>query len=213
MDIRLPLPAALRHRVETEEHFWAQVVSLLVSPPLVWAIWVYAITFATAANRSSALVFASLFVFSICAAPILFVAYMVRIGKIGDLHMPHSRERFIPYSLAIVAGVLSEVIFIHFEAEPILILVTLVSIVELSLMLVGTIFNHISLHAMAMASIISATTIMFGLSRGLAFLPVLLLVILARLVLKRHTPVQIVAGTLIGLLTPLAVLAILDLAL
>ena len=207
MDIRLPLPAALRQRVPREEYLWAHAISLIVSPPLVWAIWVYAVTLPEAENFAAALLFSSLFAFSICAAPMLFIGYKVRKGKISDMHMRLSRERYIPYSIAIGLGTLSEIIFIRFDADPVLILVMLVSIVELTLMLLGTFLNHISLHAMAMSSIISATALMFGFKQGLYFLPLLLLVISARLVLKRHTPVQIMAGTLIGALTPLGVVA------
>ena len=163
----------------------------------------------SAENLSTALLFASLFALSICIAPMLFVAYMVRIGKIGDMHMRESSERFIPYLIAIVLGVISESIFLRLDADPIFLMVTLVSIVELTLILLGTFFIHISLHAMAMSSIVSATVIMFGFSQSLVFVPVLLLVVLARLVLKRHTAAQVLIGVLIGVLTPLAVVALL----
>ena len=213
MDIRLPLPAALRHRVQAEEKLWAYVVSLIFSPPLVWAVWVYAVVLAGNANRADDLLFASLFVLSICVAPMLFVAYKVRGGKISDMHMRISRERYIPYSIAIIAGLFSELIMLRFSAQPILRLVTLVSIVELTIILVATFFIHASLHAMAMSSIISATTLMFGFGQSLLFVPLLMLVVLARLVLKRHTALQILVGVLIGVLTPLAVVAALGLML
>ena len=207
MDIRLPLPAALRHRVESQEYLWAYLSSLLLSPPVVWAIWVYAIAWTSNADPRPDLQFASLFAFAVCAAPILFVTCMVRTGRISDLNMRESRERYIPYSIAIIGGLCCIVVFSQVGADPVLYVVTLVTIVELALMLVGTLFIHISFHAAGMASIISATTLMFGFKHGLVFLPVLLLVVLARLVLGRHTPAQIMLGTLIGALTPLAVVA------
>lgn len=213
MDTRLPLPATLRHRLETEEAFWAHAVSLIFSPPLVWAVWVYALTLTASAGDAKALLFASLFVLAICVAPMLFVAYKVRCGKISDMHMPLSRERYIPYAIAIIAGLGAALVMARFNAEPVLQLVTLVSIVELSIILAGTFFVHISLHAMGMSSIISATAVIYGLRQGLLFLPLLLLVIVARLVLRRHTASQILLGVLIGVLTPLAVVAILGSAL
>ena len=209
MDIRLPLPAALRHRVRPEGKLWAHFVSLIVSPPVVWTVWVYSVSLPSAANRGTALLHASLFALSICILPMLFVAYMVRIGKIGDLHMRQSRERFIPYTIAIVLGSISGFIFLRLEADPIYWIVTLVSIVELTIILFGTFFVHISLHAMAMASIVSATALMYGFVQSLVFVPLLLLVALARLVLKRHTSLQVLIGVLIGLLAPLGVVALL----
>ena len=207
MDIRLPLPAALRHRVQSNENLWAHAASLIFSPPVVWTVWVYYVSLSRTSNRSSTVIFASLFVISICVAPMVFIAYKVRNGKISDMHMRESSERYIPYSIAIIAGIITEFVLLHFAADPILLLVTLVSIVELTIMLVATFFIHVSLHAMAMSSIISATTLMFGLSQSLVLLPLLLLVVLARLVLKRHTAVQILIGALIGVFAPLAVVA------
>ena len=96
MDLRLPLPAALRQRVETEEHLWAYFASLLLSPPVIWAVWVFAIAWTSGAERQSSLPFAALFAFAVCAAPILFVSFMVRIGRISDLNMRESRERYVP---------------------------------------------------------------------------------------------------------------------
>ena len=212
MDIRVPIPAVVRRHAETNDKLWAHIVSLFISPPIVWGIWVFWIALSVTPSRIAALLYASIFTLMICILPILFVACMVKLGKIGDLHMRESRERYIPYLLAIIAGIVTEIVFLQFGAHPILVIITLVSIVELTLMLLGTFFNHISLHAMAMTSMISATAILFGFSQSLIFIPVLLAVVLARLVLNRHTPVQIIAGILIGALTPFAVIAALALA-
>ena len=208
MDTRLPLPAALRHRVESEEHLWAYLASLLLSPPVVWAAWVFAIAMTSTADlRRADLGFAALFAIAVCGAPIFFVTFMVRNGRISDVNMRESRDRYIPYSIAIIGGLCCLAVFPRYDASPVLYLVTLVTIVKLALMLVGTLFVHISFHAAGMASVISATSLIYGLNQGLLFLPVLLLVALARLVLGRHTPTQIFIGVLIGLLTPLGAVA------
>ena len=128
MHIRLPLPAALRHRVESEEYLWAYLASLLLSPPVVWAIWVFAIAWTANAERHLNLRFALLFACAVCAAPILFVTFMVRNGRISDLHMRESRERYIPYSIAIIGGLLCAIIFWRYDADPVLFLLTLVTI-------------------------------------------------------------------------------------
>lgn len=211
MDIRVPIPAVVRQHIETDDKLWAHIVSLLISPPIVWGIWTFLIALSVTPSRIAALLYASIFTLMVCLLPILFVACMVKLGKIGDLHMRESRERYIPYLIAIIAAIFTEMIFLRFGAHPILVIVTLVSIVELTLMLLGTFFNHISLHAMAMTSMISATAILFGFSQSLIFIPLILVVVLARLVLRRHTPVQIMAGVLIGALTPFAVIAALAL--
>ncbi|MDE2856986.1 MAG: hypothetical protein OXN94_03965 [Chloroflexota bacterium] len=206
------MPAALRHQVEAGDKLWARFISLFISPPVVWAIWIVLIAQQFSRSPFEATFFASLFALTICILPMAFVAYMVKIGRISDMHMRHSHERYIPYSIAIVGCLLTELVYLHFGANPVLVVVALVTIVELTVMLIGTFFSHISLHAMAMTSIISATTIVYGFNKSLIFIPVLLLVILARLALRRHTAWQIVLGALIGACTPLAVIAGLSLA-
>lgn len=207
MHIRLPLPAALRQRAQAEPYFWAYVVSTLFSPPVLWALWVICLALSREARRAETITFAALFVLCICVAPMLYVAWQVRRGAISDMHMRYSHERTVPYAIAIAAGLMLQACLHYFDADLILQLVTLVSIVELTIMLIGTFFIHISLHTMAMSSIISANALIFGLSQSLVFVPLLMLVALARLLLKRHTASQILVGECIGLLTPLAVVA------
>ena len=213
MDIRAAMPSALRHHVAEEEQLWAQMVSLVISPPVVWAVWVVMIALRYIRDPLEALAYAAVFALSVCILPICFIAYMVRIGKIGDLLMRRSQERYLPYSVAIVGNIVAGGVYLAFGAHAALLLVALVSLIELTIMLLGTFICHISLHAMAMASVIAATAIMYSFGESLAFLPLLLLVALARLVLKRHTPLQILLGALIGALTPLAVVALLGQAL
>ena len=207
MDTRLPLPSALRQRVQVESHLWAHVLSLVVSPPLLWTLWAFGVTVPPADDRARAALFAGLFALSVCILPMCFVACMVRMGKIGDMHMRHSGERYIPYSIAIALGSLCLAAALHFKANPVIALITAVAIIELGIILLGTFFSHISLHAMATTSVVSATAIIYGMGSALAWVPLLLLVVLSRLALKRHTPAQILQGTLIGLFTPLAVVA------
>lgn len=208
MDSGMPLPA-LQERELVSHPGWARAVSLILSPPLVWAVYAYVLAWESGAGSPQALAFASLYVLSICVAPMLFVAYKVRHGKISDMNMRFSRERYIPYAIAIVAGIGSELLFIQFGASFLLRLLTLVSVLQLMLMLALTILLHVSLHAMGISSVIAATAMLYGLRESLLLLPLLLLVVLARLVLRRHTAPQILMGTIIGLLTPLLVIALL----
>lgn len=206
MDIRIPLPSMIRHQVQNTDYLWAQIVSNVLSPPVVWAIWVYPIALAVTPSPDTAYFHATLFTILVCLMPMVYVVLMVKLGKIGDLHMRESRERYIPYAVSIVAGCITMAILYPLGAHPVLLILTLISIVQLSLMLIGTFFNHISAHAMAITSVTSATALIFGLSRAYMVVPVIMLVVLARLVLKRHTPVQLMIGTLIGALTPFTVI-------
>lgn len=213
MDIRVPIPSIIQHYTQSDETLWARMVSLIFNPPLVWAVWIYPIALEVNSSRNEAIHHATIFATFVCWIPIIFVASMVKMGKIGDLHMRESHERYIPYSISIVGGVIAGSILNQLQAHPTLLVLTLVTCVQLTLMLVGTFFDHISTHAMAITSVISATALVFGVKMGLVFIPLALLVILARLVLDRHTPLQIMTGTLIGGLTPFIVIPVLSLVL
>lgn len=206
MDIRVPIPSIVQHYTQSDETLWARIVSLVFNPPLVWAVMIYPIALAVSSTQNDAFVHATIFATFVCWIPSLFVLLMVKIGKIGDVHMRESHERYVPYAISIVGGTIAGLILNHLRAHPIMLILTLVTIVQLTLMLVGTFFDHISTHAMAVASVTSATALVFGLKIGFAFLPLVLLVVLARLVLDRHTPLQIMVGTLIGGLTPFLVI-------
>lgn len=211
MDIRVPLTPVVQHQTKSDETLWARIVSFIISPPIVWAVWVFPIAVSVSTSTRQAFLYASIFTMIVCVMPMLFVAYMVKIGKIGDLHMRESQERYIPYSLSIIGAMVTGLIFIQLHAHPILLIMAVVTTVQLLFMLVGTFFIHISAHAMAITSVTSATAIIFSVGLSMIFVPVILVVVLARLVLLRHTPAQIVAGSLVGVLTPFLVIFLMNL--
>jgi len=211
MDIRVPMPSIIQHYTQSDETLWARIISLIFNPPLVWAVMIYPIALKVAAVQSDAIIHASIFATFVCLIPSLFVLVMVKMGKIGDIHMRESHERYVPYAISIVGGMIAGLILNHLNAHPILLILTLVTCVQLTLMLLGTFFDHISTHAMGIASVTSATTLVFGIQTGMVFIPLTLLVVLARLVLKRHTNFQIMVGTIIGGLTPYLVIPVLAL--
>lgn len=211
MDIRVPIPSIIQHYTQSDETLWARIVSLVFNPPLVWGIMIYPIALKVSTVQSQAIIHASIFSTFVCVIPSLFVLLMVKLGKIGDIHMRESHERYVPYAISIVGGIIAGLLLNHLHAHPILLILTLVTCVQLTLMLVGTFFDHISTHAMGISSMTSAASLVYGIQTGMMFIPLILLVVLARLVLKRHTPFQIMVGTLIGGLTPFLVIPVLSL--
>lgn len=211
MDIRVPFATVVQHYAESDETLWARLVSFVLSPPIVWAVGVFPIAVNVSDTARHGVVYASIFTAIVCVMPMAFVAYMVKIGKIGDLHMRESHERYIPYSLSIIGAMITGLMFIQLRAPAVLLILIVVTVVQLFFMLVGTFIDHISFHAMAITSVTSAVAIIFSVSLSMYFVPVILLVVLARLVLLRHTPLQLVAGSLIGILTPFLVIFLMNL--
>lgn len=186
---------------------WARLVSNLLSPPLVWAVLVFTIAFHVTANRTLALTYALVYGVMICLLPILYIAWMVRRGKISDIHMKERRERIIPFIVSVVCSSLAWVALRLMNAPDILPLVAAVTLIQLSIMAVITLFWQISMHAMGITVAVVAMGVVFGGGAALATSPLVPIVAAARLSLRRHTLAQVVAGALLGVLIPLLVVS------
>jgi membrane-associated phospholipid phosphatase len=79
-----------------------------------------------------------------------------------------------------------------------------ITLAHLTLMAVITLGWQISMHAMSISGALVATGIVFGLFPALMVAPLVPLVGTARLRLERHTPAQVIAGTLLGALVTIA---------
>jgi membrane-associated phospholipid phosphatase len=135
--------------------------------------------------------------------PILFVLFLLKTGRIGDLHMSATQERHLPYMVAISAAVLALIIDLAGRGPQSLLCLALFNIVVLTLLgLINTRWL-ISIHATSAASTWLIAAFVFGWAVGLVLLPLVVLVAWARLYLKRHTPAQVLAGLALGVATVL----------
>lgn len=145
-------------------------------------------------------------------APSVIIYYFYRFGLVSSLHVDNLEERRLPYIITILIYGFSAYLF-GWKLQPIGELAPQISIilggVTVSLILVAAIsfFWKISAHATGIGGaigILTALIMRFGETELL--IPLLLSIILggflmsARLQLNAHTPEQIVAGVLGGLL-------------
>lgn len=188
---------------------WARIVSDVLSPPAVWGALIVPVAFQFSPSASQALFWAFLYGLMLCIVPVLFIAYMVWMGKIGDIHMKERHERYKPLLVTIVSTTLG-VLLLKLAGAPIALpifaVITLVQIVIMSLV---TLYWQISMHAMGITGATFAIGIVFSLQTALLTVPLIMLVGLARLVLQRHTPMQIFAGAMVGLLVPIVLFLLL----
>lgn len=145
------------------------------------------------------------FVFGLMVAlvPLLVILYLMRIGRISELHMSNTSERHIPYLTSVITGMLTFVIITVFDGPVLLRCLSILSTITLgALGLINTKWL-ISIHATAAAATWLIATLIFGWVVGLIFLPFLVLISWVRLYLKRHTPAQVLAGIALGFSTVL----------
>lgn len=190
---------------------WARIVSDILSPPLVWAAVGLVVGLKYSLTPERGLLWAWIFGLFICLIPILYVGAMVQRGHISDIHMQHRKERYKPMLVTIGSAVVALLLLDGLGAPRVFPLLALISLVQVSLMLLITLFWQISMHMMSITAATVALSAMFAPTIGVIAVPFVVLVGAARLRLKRHTPLQVLAGTLVGGLVPIGVLYVLSL--
>lgn len=196
----------LKKYVHHPEFSWARLVSDVVSPPVVWAVMAVPVALQYSHTTGQAFGWAILYSVFVSFLPLIFVGTMVYFGKIGDIHMKERRERFMPFVVSITCTLIAFALLRLMNAPAVLPLLAMISVVNISLIALITIIWQISMHAMSIMSAVIAIGLIFSVGAALVFLPLVVLVGTARLRLKRHTPAQVIAGTLIGAIVPLLVL-------
>jgi membrane-associated phospholipid phosphatase len=135
--------------------------------------------------------------FFVCVLPFAYVLIMVRHGKLSDHHVSDRKERAPLLMLALVSVVVGLLVLNLINAPT--------SVSEMILALIGgiAVLAAVSLvwKISGHASAISAAAVIAALMFGPAWLPLLLLVPAvgwSRVVLRAHTPAQVIAGSLFG---------------
>lgn len=183
---------------------WARVVSDLLSPPVVWGVMVFPVALRDTTSREHVFLWAALYIFMVCLLPVIYIAVMVKRGAITDLHMQVRGQRIRPLMVTIICTGLTWAIMSLMGAPKILPLFVLFVLVQLALMVTITLVWQISIHAISISGAAVATGALFGPLGALLTAPLVVLVGAARLKLRRHTPAQVVAGSVIGAILPFA---------
>lgn len=180
----------------------ARTLSNIISPPIMFAITGMVLGIY---ERPIWPGFAWGAVYSLLIAllPMIVILYLMRIGRIRDMHMSATNERHIPYLTAVISGAVAYTLLVLFDGPELLRCLAILSIITLgTLGLINTRWL-ISIHATAAAATWLIATLIFGWTVGLILLPLVILIALIRIYLRRHTPAQVMAGIMLGLSTVL----------
>ncbi len=184
----------------------ARIFSNVVSPPVMFAVVGLAFGLHALPNWSG-FFWAAVYGLLTSLAPILVVLYLLKTGRIAELHMSNTRERNIPYLSAILFAAVAYGLIAGFNGPELLRCLALFNIIELTAL---TIINHfwlISLHSTGAAATAVLVGLVFGWPTSLLLAgPVVLSVCWVRLFLRRHTPAQVVAGLGLGTAVVLALI-------
>ena len=176
----------------------ARIYSNVVSPPVMFAMVGMAFGLYALPGWAGFL-WAAVYGLLVSLAPILVVVYLLKTGRIAELHMSNTRERNIPYQSAILFAAIAYGLIAGFGGPELLRCLALFNVIELTAL---TVINHfwlISLHATGAIASTVLVGLVFGWPTGLLVgIPLVGSVCWVRLFLKRHTPAQVVAGLALG---------------
>ncbi|MFC1464794.1 MAG: phosphatase PAP2 family protein [Candidatus Brachytrichaceae bacterium NZ_4S206] len=129
--------------------------------------------------------------------PTLYVAWLVRRGEITDMQLPDRRQRLKPYCVAIACMGLAALALQWAQAPRLLQQIALINVVQSAALLLTTLRWKISAHCASMGALAVLTWALFG-AGSLPFCAAVPAVAWARVRLKRHDAMQVLAGAMLG---------------
>ncbi len=183
---------------------FARHFSNVVSPPVMFAI--LGVVFALRERPFwSGMGWAAVYGMIVSFAPILFVVYMLKKGRIAELHMSNTKERYLPYIAAVAFAALAYGILTLSHGPQLLRCLALFNIIELTALGIINLFSLISLHSTGIMATFMLVGLVFDWPTSFTYVfPFVIAVCWVRLYLKRHTISQIVAGIILGIVSVLS---------
>ncbi|MFL7840485.1 MAG: phosphatase PAP2 family protein [Candidatus Promineifilaceae bacterium] len=175
----------------------ARLFSNIVSPPVIFAVMglvlsLYSLPFA------QALSWAVIYGLFVSLMPILLVLWLLSTGRVEELHMSNTRERNLPYIVAVLSSIVFLIIANLADGPPLLRCLGIFNVIALTALAIINTRWLISFHATAVAAAWTITGLVFGWQASLWVLPLVALVVAVRLYLRRHTISQVIAGLALG---------------
>ncbi len=176
----------------------ARWVSDYFSPPVMAA----ASLLMVAIFAGSSVVWGSISVFILfgIGLPTLYVFWLVKKKLVSDFHIPIRSQRIRPMVFMLVTTVISIFLLIGLHTPRFVMILSLAAFGQLIIIFMITLKWKISGHAAAVSTFSALCWLFYGSLAGFVFI-LIPIVIWARLRLKRHTPLQTLGGTVLGLLT------------
>ncbi len=181
----------------------ARIFSNIVSPPVMFALLGIAIPLKTLPFWPG-FGWAAVYGLLVSLAPILVVLYLLKTGRISELHMSDTRERHLPYATAVVFAFLAFGIVSWFDGPELLRCLLIFNIIELAALGLINIWWLISIHTTGVIATWLIVGLVWGWMASLIVVPLVIGVSWVRLYLRRHTPAQVLAGFALGIASVLS---------
>ena len=176
----------------------ARFISNSLAPSTISLPFVLLVSLSHSRSTISALLFACLTLFFLTLGPMVYILIGVRKGWLSDVDVSRRIERPGPFLFGITSVALGFVFLRYVNAPKNLETLLLITTISGVIMLIVTLWWKISIHASSMAGVATMLTALYGAIMLPTFL-LLILVSWSRVVLRRHTTAQVIAGSLLSI--------------
>lgn len=200
--VRPPIKRSIQLIKDNDEAI-ARWVSHVISPHIVGVVLVSVITINYSDNPIEVLLWLALLMPLIALPPLGYLIWLVHTGSLEDIYMPTRETRLRPLTVLVVWFFVCLMLIRYWEATPIVEVFVLATMVLVGVLSLVTLFWKISFHGATITAAATATMMVAG---SYYAWPVILLIPLvgwSRIRLKRHTPRQVIYGSLVGALIAL----------
>lgn len=177
---------------------WERLTSDFLSPPVVWGFLAFPVAMRAAETPQQALQWALVYVALVCILPAAYIGFEVWRGTITDVHINLREQRLRPYLVSLIGTGLAWLVLQLMGAPELMPLFTLFTLIQMGMMLLLTTRWKISMHAMSITSAVITAGALYGVTAFLLLTPLILVVGVARVRLKRHTVRQVLSGIALG---------------
>ncbi len=196
-----------RSLVQPFQLYVARQVSNVFSPFAVSLPLVFLIALYHAPMGGEALFYAFVTLFFLSVGPLLYIIVGVRRGKFTDIDVSVRSQRTWPFVFGLASGLVGLLILTLTNGSRNLETLLLITILSGIIFMFITFWWKISLHASSIAGAATLLTAFYGA----IMLPTFLLVVAvswSRVVLRRHTTAQVVAGAVLSIVLTVLMLTV-----
>jgi membrane-associated phospholipid phosphatase len=173
----------------------ANVVSILTNAPIIAFFMFSGLSYYFLSGVDFIIVTMVTLIFSVLIPSI--IAYTWIKNKNLEFDMPNKEDRLYPLLWILLSYSLGVIVLHIIFAPPVITVLMFYYFSSTMVILIISLFWKISIHSVWVAGPVAFLIYIFGYS-GLFFLPIIPLVMWSRLFLKRHTPIQVIAGASMG---------------
>lgn len=183
--------------IKNNDEAIARWISNVISPHIVGVVITSVVSIRYSNNPLEILQWLLLLLPLIVIPPLAYLMWLVNNGTLEDIYMPRRETRVRPLTVLMIWLVVCLGLLRYWQAPQLVEAFLQVTIVLIGVLSLVTLFWKISFHG---ATISAAATVTVMMAGSYAW-PVMMLVPLvgwSRIRLKRHTPRQVVYGSLVG---------------